>query len=89
MKFPYIKSLGPERGWYRVGPLARVQICDFIPSPDIAEAERKKMLAIGGGRPVHGTLFFHWARLIELLHAAEIVRDCWTIRKSSAGRHGR
>ena len=33
MKFPYIKSLGAERGWYKVGPLARVQICDFIPSP--------------------------------------------------------
>ena len=32
MKFPHIRSLGPEHGWYRVGPLARVQICDFIPS---------------------------------------------------------
>lgn len=74
MKFPYIKSLGPEHGWYKVGPLARVQICDFIPSPE-AEAERKKMMAIGEGRPVHGTLFFHWARLIELLHAAEVIRD--------------
>ena len=74
MKFPYIKSLGAERGWYKVGPLARVQICDFIPSPE-AEAERKKMMAIGEGRPAHGTLLFHWARLIELLHAAEVVRD--------------
>ena len=33
------------------------------------------MMAIGEGRPAHGTLLFHWARLIELLHAAEIVRD--------------
>jgi NAD-reducing hydrogenase large subunit len=74
MKFPYIKSLGAERGWYKVGPLARVQICDFIPSPE-AEAERKTMMASGGGRPLHGTLFFHWARLIELLHSAEIIRD--------------
>jgi NAD-reducing hydrogenase large subunit len=74
MKFPYIKSLGAERGWYRVGPLARVQICESIPSP-LAEAERQKMLAIGEGRPVHGTLLYHWARLIELLHAAEVVRD--------------
>ncbi len=74
MKFPHIRELGPERGWYRVGPLARVQICDFIPSP-LAEAERKKMMALGEGRPVHGTLFYHWARLIELLHSAEIVRD--------------
>ena len=74
MKFPYIKSLGAERGWYKVGPLARVQICDFIPSPE-AETERKKMMAIGEGRPAHGTLLFHWARLIELLHAAEVVRE--------------
>ncbi len=74
MKFPYIKSLGAERGWYKVGPLARVQICDFIPSPE-AEIERKKMMAIGEGRPAHGTLLFHWARLIELLHAAEVIRD--------------
>ncbi|MGO9484140.1 MAG: Ni/Fe hydrogenase subunit alpha [Rhodomicrobium sp.] len=74
MKFPYIKSLGAERGWYKVGPLARVQVCDFIPSPQ-AEAERKNMIALGQGSPVHGTLFFHWARLIELLHAAEVVRN--------------
>jgi NAD-reducing hydrogenase large subunit len=74
MKFPHIKQLGPERGWYRVGPLARVQICDSIPSP-MAEAERKQMMALGEGRPVHGTLFYHWARLIELLHSAEVVRD--------------
>ncbi len=57
MKFPHIKSLGAERGWYKVGPLARVQVCDFIPSP-LAEAERQKMLAIGEGRPVHGTLLY-------------------------------
>jgi NAD-reducing hydrogenase large subunit len=74
MKFPYIKSLGAEDGWYRVGPLARVQICDSIPTP-LAEAERKKFMAIGEGRPSHGALLYHWARLIEMLHAAELVRD--------------
>lgn len=74
MKFPYIRSLGAEQGWYRVGPLARVQICDFIPTP-LAEAERKKMMALGDGRPVHGVLFYHWSRLIETLHAAEVIRD--------------
>ena len=74
MKFPHIRSLGAEKGWYKVGPLARVQACDFIPSP-LAEMERKKMMALGGGKPVMGTLFFHWARLIEVLHAAELIRD--------------
>ena len=33
MKFPFIKSLGMEKGWYRVGPLARINNCDFIDSP--------------------------------------------------------
>ena len=74
MKFPHIKSLGAEKGWYKVGPLARMQVCDFVPSP-LAEAERQTMMAMGNGRPVHGTLFFHWARLIELLHAAELIRE--------------
>jgi len=74
MKFPFIRDLGPEKGWYKVGPLARVQVCDRIPTP-LAEAERRELLAIGQGRPAHGTLVFHWARLIELLHAAEVIRD--------------
>jgi NAD-reducing hydrogenase large subunit len=72
MKFPYLKSLGPETGWYRVGPLARVQNCDFIPSP-LAEAERQEFVAWGQGEPVHATLAYHWARMIELLHAAEVI----------------
>jgi NAD-reducing hydrogenase large subunit len=72
MKFPYLKSLGPEVGWYRVGPLARVQNCDFIPSP-LAEAERREFVAWGHGEPVHATLAYHWARMIELLHAAEVI----------------
>jgi len=72
MKFPYLKSLGPDDGWYRVGPLARVQNCDFIPSP-LAEAERREFVAWGHGEPVHATLAYHWARMIELLHAAEVI----------------
>jgi NAD-reducing hydrogenase large subunit len=41
MKFPFLRSLGPEAGWYRVGPLSRVTQCDFIPSP-LAEEQRKR-----------------------------------------------
>ena len=48
MKFPYIRALGPEDGWYKVGPLARVQNCDFIPTP-LAEAERREFGDLGGG----------------------------------------
>ena len=74
MKFPHIKSLGAEHGWYKVGPLARLQVCGFIPTP-LAEIERQELIAIGNGATVHGSLLYHWARLIELLHAAEVIRD--------------
>lgn len=73
MKFPFIKSLGPERGWYRVGPLARVNACDFIDTPE-AEAARKEFMALTGGKPINITMAYHWARMIELLHAAEKIR---------------
>jgi NAD-reducing hydrogenase large subunit len=72
MKFPYLRSLGREAGWYRVGPLARVQNCGFIPTP-LAEARRLEFLAHGQGRPSHAALATHWARMIELLHCAELI----------------
>ena len=74
MKFPYLRELGPDAGWYKVGPLARVQNCDFIPTI-FAEAERREFLAHGEGRPVQATLAYHWARMIEMLHAAEVIRE--------------
>jgi NAD-reducing hydrogenase large subunit len=74
MKFPHLKSLGAETGWYRVGPLARVANCDFIPTP-LADHERKEFLAYDGGRPAGATLGYHWARMIEMLHAAESIKD--------------
>ena len=74
MKFPYFTSMGPEAGWYKVGPLARVQNCDSIPTP-FAEHERRELVAYGGGKPLHGSLGFHWARMIEMLFAAETIKD--------------
>jgi NAD-reducing hydrogenase large subunit len=74
MKFPHIRTLGPEKGWYRVGPLARVQIADRLATPQ-AEAERVKFVAANGDKPAHGALLTHWARMIEMLHAAELARD--------------
>ncbi len=72
MKFPFIGALGAEHGWYKVGPLARVQNCDGIGTP-LAEAARQEWLATSPGRYIHAPLAFHWARMIELLHAAEII----------------
>ena len=72
MKFPFIAELGPEHGWYRVGPLARVNNCDRFDTP-LAEAERQRFVAVGEGRPQQAALAYHWARLIELLYCAEAI----------------
>ncbi|HJV89283.1 MAG TPA: Ni/Fe hydrogenase subunit alpha [Holophagaceae bacterium] len=74
MKFPFISSLGSTDGWYRVGPLARVNNADRIPTP-LAEAERKAFRAAGDGAHVHASLAYHWTRMIEMLHAAEGIRE--------------
>jgi len=73
MKFPYLTQLGREEGWYSVGPLARVKNCDFISTP-LAEAERREFLDAGEGLR-HAPLAYHWARMIEMLHGAELIRD--------------
>ncbi|MBS4052763.1 MAG: Ni/Fe hydrogenase subunit alpha [Methylomonas sp.] len=72
MKFPYLTSIGKADGWYRVGPLARVNNCDFIDTP-LAEAARVDFKQHSPEAMVHSTLAFHWARLIELLHCAESI----------------
>ncbi|HUV06348.1 MAG TPA: Ni/Fe hydrogenase subunit alpha [Spirochaetia bacterium] len=74
MKFPFIKSLGPEKGWYRVGPLARMNTCDFIDTPE-AEKERKEFMELTNGKPNNITMAYHWARMIESLHAIEKVKE--------------
>ena len=74
MKFPFLKALGPEKGWYRVGPLARLNTCSLIPTPE-AEAARREYLALTHGRPNNVTMCYHWARMIELLHSIEAIRD--------------
>ncbi|MCD8514967.1 MAG: Ni/Fe hydrogenase subunit alpha [Burkholderiaceae bacterium] len=75
MKFPYFTAMGPEQGWYKVGPLARIQNADRLPTP-LAEQARQQMLAYARARGhavLHATLAYHWARMIEMLHAAETI----------------
>ncbi|HJW26110.1 MAG TPA: Ni/Fe hydrogenase subunit alpha [Rhodocyclaceae bacterium] len=74
MKFPYFKAIGKENGWYKVGPLARVQNCDRIPTP-FAEHERKEFVDYAGGTAMHAPLAYHWTRMIEMLHAAEEIKE--------------
>jgi F420-non-reducing hydrogenase large subunit len=81
MKMPYLKKIGwkgfvvgPSSGIYRVGPLGRINVCTGYTTP-LAQAEyeafRKTMNDLGVTGPVHHTLAFHWARVIELQHATE------------------
>lgn len=75
MKFPFLRQLGDsERGWYRVGPLARLVLCDYIPTP-LADHERKEFLAFADGAATDATLGYHWARMIEMLFAAETIKE--------------
>ncbi|MBS7653974.1 MAG: Ni/Fe hydrogenase subunit alpha [Candidatus Bathyarchaeia archaeon] len=77
VKFPYLKRVGwkgfidgPDSGIFRVGPLGRLNASEGLASP-LAQEEYKLMYKTLGGKPVHSTLAYHWARLIELLYAAE------------------
>jgi F420-non-reducing hydrogenase large subunit len=77
VKFPYLKKVGwkgfaegKDSGVYRVAPLARLNASDGMATP-LAQAEYEKMYKVLGGKPVHNTLAFHWARLIEAQYAAE------------------
>jgi F420-non-reducing hydrogenase large subunit len=76
-KFPFLKEVGwkgqiagASSGIYRVGPLGRLNASDGMATP-LAQAEYEEMYKTLGGKPVHSTLAFHWARLIELLYATE------------------
>jgi NAD-reducing hydrogenase large subunit len=74
MKFPFIVSRGAADGWYKVGPLARVQNCDAIGTPR-ADAARQELLATSPGRLIHAPLAYHRARFVEMLHALEVIDE--------------
>jgi len=70
LKFPFYRKLGWPNGTYRVGPLGRLNVADKIGTP-MANAEFKLFKQINGGKPVEGSLYYHYARLIELVYALE------------------
>jgi NAD-reducing hydrogenase large subunit len=70
LTFPYYKPLGFEKGFYRVGPLARLNVASRMKTP-LAQEEFVLFKAIGKGKPVHGTFYYHYARLIETLGSVE------------------
>jgi F420-non-reducing hydrogenase large subunit len=81
VKFCYLKPIGwkgftegAESGIYCVAPLARLNASEGMATP-LAQNAYAKMFSILGGRPVHHTLANHWARLVELLYAAERMKE--------------
>jgi len=77
LKFPYLKNVGwkgftdgKDSGVYMATPLSRLNASDGMATPKAQEAY-EEMYATLGGKPVHQRLAIHWARLIELLYAAE------------------
>ncbi len=74
LKFPYYKSLGWPDGVYRVGPLGRLNAAERMATP-LAQAEYEVFQQVRGGQVVEGTLYYHYARLIEDLYAAERVKE--------------
>jgi NAD-reducing hydrogenase large subunit len=73
LKFPYYKKMGFPAGVYRVGPLGRLNVVSHLDTP-LAQAELTTFKALAPGRPVENTLYYHYARLIEALYAAERVQ---------------
>jgi len=73
MKFPFIKILGNKKGWYSVGPLARLNNAEFIDTP-LAQKEFEKFKAYNNGKPSNSPMHNHWARLIEILHCVEKIK---------------
>jgi len=77
LKFPYLKKIGwkgfvdgEDSGIYTATPLSRLNAADGMATP-LAQEQYEKFYATLGGKPVHQRLATHWARLIELLYAAE------------------
>jgi F420-non-reducing hydrogenase large subunit len=77
LKFPYLKKVGwkgfvdgKDSGVYCATPLSRLNAADGMATP-LAQEEYERFYSTLGGKPVHQRLATHWARLIELLYAAE------------------
>ncbi|MGD0997542.1 MAG: Ni/Fe hydrogenase subunit alpha [Thermoleophilia bacterium] len=82
--YPYLKTVGwkgfvdgKDSGVYRASPLSRLNASDGMATP-LAQAEYERFYETLGGKPVHATLATHWARLVELLYAAERAHELAT-----------
>jgi F420-non-reducing hydrogenase large subunit len=81
MKFPYLKPVGwrgftegPESGVYAVAPMARLNVADGMSTPE-AQKAYEELFGTLGRKPVHHTLANHWARVVEMVYAAERIGE--------------
>ena len=80
IKFTYLKNVGwkgfidgENSGIYSVAPLARLNVSDSLATPE-AQAAYEEMVSMLG-KPIHHTLANHWARVIEMIYAAERIQE--------------
>ena len=74
LKFPFYRTQGYPLGSYRVGPLARLNVCASIGTP-LADKELATFRVFGNGGPVEGSMLFHYARLIEIVFGLERIAE--------------
>jgi F420-non-reducing hydrogenase large subunit len=91
LKYPYLKKVGwkgfvdgMDSGVYKATPLSRCNAADGITTP-VAQEAYDKFYDTLGGKPVHATLATHWARLVELMYAAENMYNLATDPEITAG----
>ena len=96
LKFPYYRPLGYPDGMYRVGPLARLNVCDGIGTPwadaELAELRARSGTTDSGGRIVTSSFAYHHARLVEIVACLEaielLVNDAELMNRHTRSRAG-
>jgi F420-non-reducing hydrogenase large subunit len=81
IKFPFLRAVGWKgfvdgigSGVYRVAPIARLNVAGGMATP-LAQEEYLALYGTFGKKPVHNTLAIHWARLVEIMYAAERIAE--------------
>ena len=74
LKSPYYKPLGYERGMYRVGPLARLNVANACGTP-MADKEFERFKNLNNGKPVLNSFYYHYARIIEIIYGIERIEE--------------
>ncbi|MDD2356992.1 MAG: Ni/Fe hydrogenase subunit alpha [Thiovulaceae bacterium] len=74
LKSPYYKPLGYPQGMYRVGALARLNIATKCGTP-LADEELQNFKALGQGKPVQNSFYYHYARIIEIIYGLEKIEQ--------------